>query len=64
MEKLSEHKTPNQQRLIELINSNDMVFAVGPAGTGKTYTGVALAVRALKRKDKVKTKFILNSPCS
>lgn len=43
-------KTRNQQRLIEASNNNDIVFAVGPAGTGKTYTAVALAVRALKNK--------------
>ncbi|MGV8994545.1 MAG: PhoH family protein [Flavobacterium sp.] len=42
--------TPNQQLLVDMINKNDMVFAVGPAGTGKTYTGVALAVKALKEK--------------
>ena len=43
-------RTPNQKRLVEAVNSNDMVFAIGPAGTGKTYTAVALAVRALKNK--------------
>lgn len=43
-------KTPNQRKLIELTKKNDMVFAVGPAGTGKTYIGVALAVKALKEK--------------
>ncbi|PPK93962.1 phosphate starvation-inducible protein PhoH [Nonlabens xylanidelens] len=43
-------KTPNQRRLVALAKKNDMVFAVGPAGTGKTYIGVALAVRALKEK--------------
>lgn len=43
-------QTPNQQRLVELMRRNDMVFAIGPAGTGKTYTGVALAVKALKEK--------------
>ena len=42
--------TANQRRLVELMNKNDMVFAIGPAGTGKTYTGVALAVKALKEK--------------
>ena len=42
--------TPNQKRLVESASSNDMVFAIGPAGTGKTYTAVALAVRALKNK--------------
>lgn len=44
-------RTPNQQRLIDAVKENDMVFAVGPAGTGKTYTAVALAVRALKNKE-------------
>ncbi len=43
-------QTANQRKLVELMNINDMVFAFGPAGTGKTYTGVALAVRALKEK--------------
>ncbi len=42
--------TVNQRRLVELTKKNDMVFAIGPAGTGKTYTGVALAVKALKEK--------------
>ena len=44
-------RTPNQQRLVEAVKQNDMVFAIGPAGTGKTYTAVALAVRALKNKE-------------
>lgn len=43
--------TENQKKLVSLSNKKDMVFAVGPAGTGKTYTGVALAVRALKNKE-------------
>ncbi|MBX2966098.1 MAG: PhoH family protein [Cyclobacteriaceae bacterium] len=43
-------KTPNQQRLVQLVKDNDLVFALGPAGTGKTYISVALAVRALKNK--------------
>ena len=42
--------TPNQKRLVTSAANNDMVFAIGPAGTGKTYTAVALAVRALKNK--------------
>ncbi|MCM4166126.1 PhoH-like protein [Arenibacter antarcticus] len=42
--------TANQRKLVDAANTNDMVFAVGPAGTGKTYTGVALAVKALKEK--------------
>jgi phosphate starvation-inducible protein PhoH and related proteins len=41
----------NQRKLVEAVDHNDMVFAVGPAGTGKTYTAVALAVRALKNKE-------------
>ena len=44
-------QTVNQRKLVEAIRKNDMVFAIGPAGTGKTYTGVALAVRALKNKE-------------
>lgn len=42
--------TPNQCKMVESAATNDMVFAIGPAGTGKTYTAVALAVRALKNK--------------
>ena len=41
---------PNQQRLVEAVRSHDMVFAIGPAGTGKTYTAVALAVKARKER--------------
>jgi|TARA_B100001059_G_scaffold156641_1_gene156171 phosphate starvation-inducible PhoH-like protein len=44
-------KTPNQYKLIEASVDNDMLFAIGPAGTGKTYTAVALAVRALKNRE-------------
>lgn len=44
-------QTINQRKLVDLVNKNDMVFAVGPAGTGKTYTAVACAVRALKAKE-------------
>ncbi len=43
-------QTPNQRKLVDLMRKNDMCFAIGPAGTGKTYTGVALAVKALKEK--------------
>lgn len=43
-------RTPNQLKIVEAEQKNDMIFAVGPAGTGKTYTAVALAVRALKNK--------------
>ncbi len=49
--KLVKAITANQRKLVEMMNKNDMVFAIGPAGTGKTYTGVALAVRALKNKE-------------
>lgn len=48
--KLIKAMTPNQQKLVDLVIKNDMVFAIGPAGTGKTYTGVAMAVKALKEK--------------
>lgn len=53
-------RTPNQQKFVELFQGNDMVFATGPAGSGKTYTAIALAVRALKNKE-VK-KIILTRP--
>ncbi len=53
-------RTANQEKLIAAVNNKDMVFAVGPADTGKTYTAVALAVRALKNKQ-VK-KIILTRP--
>ena len=49
--KIIKARTVNQSRLVESIATNDLVFAVGPAGTGKTYTGVAMAVKALKNKD-------------
>ncbi|MBI1193934.1 MAG: AAA family ATPase [Bacteroidetes bacterium] len=44
-------RTVNQRRMVELSEQNDILFAIGPAGTGKTYTAVALAVRALKNKE-------------
>ena len=44
-------RTANQRRMVESIATNDVIFAIGPAGTGKTYTAVALAVRALKNKE-------------
>lgn len=44
-------RTDNQRRMVTSIGKNDMLFAIGPAGTGKTYTAVALAVRALKNKE-------------
>jgi len=49
--KLIKAQTANQRKLVESMRKNDMVFAIGPAGTGKTYTGVALAVQALKNKE-------------
>ena len=53
-------RTGNQQKLIEAYEKNDMVFAVGPAGTGKTYLSIALAVKALK--EKTAKKVILSRP--
>lgn len=53
-------RTPNQRRLYEESSKNDLIFAIGPAGTGKTYTAIALAVRALKNKE-IK-KIILSRP--
>ena len=53
-------KTKNQLKIVDLSNNYDLLFIVGPAGTGKTYTSVALAVRALKRK-KIK-RIILTRP--
>ncbi len=44
-------RTSNQRKMVDSITKNDIIFAVGPAGTGKTYTAVALAVRALKNKE-------------
>lgn len=58
--KLIKALTPNQQKLVDSMTKNDMVFAIGPAGTGKTYTGVALAVKALK--DKQVKRIILTRP--
>ncbi len=49
--KIIKARTANQRKLVKLANENDMVFAIGPAGTGKTYTAVALAVKALKNKE-------------
>ena len=49
--KLVKAQTANQRKMVELIQNNDLMFAVGPAGTGKTYTAVALAVKALKEKE-------------
>ena len=52
--------TVNQIKIVEAFENNDMVFAIGPAGTGKTYTGIAIAVKALK--DKQVKKIILTRP--
>lgn len=53
-------RTKNQQKLVEVYNNHDLIFAIGPAGSGKTYTAIALAVKALKNKE-VK-KIILSRP--
>jgi phosphate starvation-inducible PhoH-like protein len=53
-------RTQNQKRMVSLAEKNDVIFAIGPAGTGKTYTAVALAVRALKNK--MVKKIILTRP--
>ena len=53
-------RTPNQQKMVAMSDTNDIMFAIGPAGTGKTYTAVALAVRALKNK--LVRKIILTRP--
>lgn len=49
--KIIKPQTPGQKKLVDLVYKKDMTFAIGPAGTGKTYTGVALAVQALKNKE-------------
>ncbi|MDR1762628.1 MAG: PhoH family protein [Dysgonamonadaceae bacterium] len=53
-------RTENQQRLVNAFTDNDLLFAIGPAGSGKTYTAIALAVRALKNKEV--RKIILSRP--
>ena len=58
--RLIKPQTENQRKMVVLMGKNDMLFAVGPAGTGKTYTAVALAVRALKEKEV--RKIILTRP--
>lgn len=58
--KLIKALTVNQKRMVESSEKNDLIFAIGPAGTGKTYTAVALAIRALKNKE-IK-KIILTRP--
>ncbi|CAI8417162.1 MAG: PhoH-like protein [Flavobacterium sp. SCGC AAA160-P02] len=49
--RLIKAQTENQRKMVSMMQKNDMLFAVGPAGTGKTYTAVALAVKALKEKE-------------
>lgn len=58
--KLIVARTQNQQKLVKSYENNDLVFAIGPAGSGKTYTAIALAVRALKNKEV--RKIILSRP--
>jgi len=58
--KMVRARTANQKKMVQSIEKNDIVFAIGPAGTGKTYTAVALAVRALKNK--AVKKIILTRP--
>lgn len=58
--KIIKARTPNQAKLVEKCTKNDLVFAVGPAGSGKTYTAIALAVRALRNRE-VK-KIIISRP--
>ena len=53
-------RSANQQKLVKEFDKNDMIFAIGPAGSGKTYTAIALAVRALKNKER--KKIILSRP--
>jgi len=53
-------RTPNQRKLVEACETKDMIFAIGPAGTGKTYTAIAMAVRALKNREI--RKIILSRP--
>lgn len=53
-------RTPNQEKLVETFSKNDLTFALGPAGTGKTYIAIALAVRALKNREV--RKIILSRP--
>jgi phosphate starvation-inducible PhoH-like protein len=53
-------RTPNQKKLVEIYQKNDLIFAIGPAGSGKTYTAIALSVKALKNKEV--RKIILSRP--
>ena len=54
-------RSENQLKLVEAFAKNDMLFAIGPAGSGKTYTAIALAVRALKNKE-IKNCLLYTSP--
>lgn len=58
--KVIKARTPNQLKMVQLCEENDMLFAIGPAGTGKTYTAVALAVKALR--DKEVQRIVLTRP--
>ena len=58
--KLIKARTPNQRKMVKNSSENDLIFAIGPAGTGKTYTAIALAVKALKNK--YVKKIILSRP--
>ncbi len=60
LEKVGKAKTKNQKLLVDMLDKKQLVFAIGPAGTGKTYTGIAVAVKALKEKQ-IK-KIILTRP--
>lgn len=53
-------RTPNQQKLVDMINKHDLTFALGPAGTGKTYVAIAMAVRMLKNREA--RRIILSRP--
>src|SRR5690625_8019563 len=58
--KMIKARTQNQRRIVKAIDKNDMVFAVGSAGTGKIYTGVALTVRTLMHKDEKRIILIIS----
>ncbi len=58
--KIIQARTVNQEKLVRAVEDNDLVFAIGPAGTGKTYTAIALAVRSLKNREV--DKIVLTRP--
>ncbi len=58
--KIIQARTPNQEKLVKAMDKNDLAFAIGPAGTGKTYTAIALAVRSLKNREV--TRIVLTRP--